>query len=135
MSHYHIFLSTTWKEVFFMRIFTILFYFWEETYLKYFARSKFSKFHQKTIVPVVISLFSRNIKNGAHKLTRDLIHAVQKLLIFTSIKFREFRKMRFLIIFAVANFCENEIILPKVNSLKVYMEKYDIITTNLSYQE
>ena len=69
------------------------------------------------------------------RLTRDLIYAVQKLLIFTGIKFREFRKLRFLIIFAVANFREYEIIPPKVNSLKVYMEKYHIRTINLSYQE
>lgn len=94
-----------------------------------------ANFTRKPLYLLSYLYFRAILKMVLIKLTRDLIHAVQKLLIFTSIKFREFRKMRFLIIFAVANFCENEIILPKVNSLKVYMEKYDIITTNLSYQE
>lgn len=94
-----------------------------------------ANFTRKPLYLLSYLYFRAILKMVLIKLTRDLIHAVQKLLIFTSIKFREFRKMRFLIIFAVANFCENEIILSKVNSLKVYMEKYDIITTNLSYQE
>ena len=76
--------------------------FCEETYFTYFARTKFSEFCKKDILPVAFT-FCMRLKKAFTRLARDLICTIQKLKIFTELHFSNFANWQF-----TNNFSKNQ---------------------------
>ena len=63
-------------------------HFSEEIYFTYFTRIKFSEFLKKDILPAAVT-FCIRLKKPFTRLARDLVCTIQKLKIFTGVKFPE----------------------------------------------